>query len=132
MKSIYFLYVKVGFTSTFPTTWWPFLSLGKGYTFARTKLFLRLKPDPNDTNGADVKTCLTCSSAYELTKFFLTILPISWSRGWYVITSGTPVPCYYLMLIHVTTYYYCWAQHFLLNISCNYFYCWGWLFCSLY
>ena len=33
-------------------------SLSKGYIFARTKWFLRLKPDQNDKNGADVKTAL--------------------------------------------------------------------------
>ena len=59
VKSVSFLYIATGFTSALSTTKCTLFLICR-YTLALTRWFLKLQPERSETNGAGVKTLLTC------------------------------------------------------------------------
>ena len=89
-KSVSLFYLATSFTSALPQQNVLFSPIS-GCTLARTRWFLKLQPERNETNGAGVKTLLTFSSAYKNIIYFLILAFRLWKRGWSVTTRGTPV-----------------------------------------
>ena len=63
-KSVSLFYLATSFTSALPQQNVLFSPIS-GCTLARTRWFLKLQPERNETNEACVKTLLTFSSAYK-------------------------------------------------------------------